>query len=307
MNPGKSSVQHTAKSANKSGPMIDTLGIVGVGLIGGSFAAALRKAGGVKRVIAAGRRPQTLAQALELGLIDEAVSYADLAEQADVVFIGTPVGALPGVLEQLLPTLRTSSVLTDGGSTKQDVVATVRAVMKGRAAQFVPGHPMAGSHEMGPNAARADLYEQRRVMLTPLEENKRADVELVTRLWETCGAHITTLNPFEHDAALASVSHLPHWLAALYMLHVMQSDDPDLRLALAGPGFRDFSRIAQGSPEMWRDIFIANRDALLQDISAIRLMMDRAEAALIDKDAEFIERMLSEASDARRDWKEFRA
>ena len=284
---------------------IDTLAIVGVGLIGGSFAAALRQAGAVKRIIASGRRPETLQQALALGLIDEIVSDEQLAAQADVIFLGTPVGALDAVLTRLLPHLRSDAILTDGGSTKQDVIETVSRVMKSRASQFVPGHPMAGSHETGPAAARANLYVNQLVMLTPLPSNKTADVDVVVALWQACGAQVITLDALAHDEALASVRHLPHWIAALYMTHIMQSDDPALRLALAGSGFKDFTRIAQGSPEMWRDIFLANRDALLQDIAAFRLMMDRAEAALIDKDESFIENLLDESSAARRGWKGF--
>ena len=289
----------------QSSVMIDTLAIVGVGLIGGSFAAALRQSGIVKRIIAAGRRPETLARALELGLVDEVVSYEEIAAQADVVFLGTPVGAIAEVLAQLAPNLRAETVLTDGGSTKQDVIDVVSRVLQSKASQFVPGHPMAGSHETGPDAARADLYQNRRVMLTHLAANKSSDVDLVVALWQSCGAQVVTLDAQVHDEALASISHLPHWIASIYMAHVTQSDDPDLRLALAGSGFKDFTRIAQGSPEMWRDVFLANRDALLQDIAAFRLMMDRAEAALIDKDSVFIENLLDEASTARANWTGF--
>jgi len=293
-----------APSNQLTAPLIDTLAVIGVGLIGGSFAAALRRAGVVKRIVGAGRRPETLDKARELGLIDEVVSY-EQAAQADVIFLGTPVGAMTGVLAQLLPTLRATSVITDGGSTKQDVIGVVRQVMKTRALQFVPGHPMAGSHEMGPSAARADLYQNRRVMLTPIEENRQRDIALVASLWQACGADVITLDPQAHDAALASISHLPHWVSALYVMHVLQTDNPNLRLELAGSGFKDFTRIAQGSPEMWRDIFLSNRDALLEDIAAFRLMLDRAESALLDKDSNFIESFLVEASDARRDWKGF--
>lgn len=282
--------------------LIDTLAIVGVGLIGGSFAAALKQAGAVRRVIGAGRRPENLQKAIDLGLIEQAVTLPEAARMSDMIFLATPVGAFESILAAMRPTLNPVAVVTDGGSTKQDVIAAARAALGDRASQFVPAHPMAGSHETGPAAARADLYQGRRVILTPLPDNRPQDVALVESLWRACGACTMTLAPAEHDSAMACISHLPHWFASLYMHYVVTGPQPALRMDVAAGGFRDFTRIAQSSPEMWRDIFIANRQSMLQEIATFRAQLDRAEQALRDGDAQWLERMLDEASKARQGW-----
>ncbi len=282
--------------------LIDTLAIVGVGLIGGSFAAALKRAGVVKRVIGTGRRPENLQKAIELGLIEQAVTLPEAARVSDMIFLATPVGAFESILTVMRPTLNPAAVVTDGGSTKQDVIAAARAALGDRASQFVPAHPMAGSHETGPAAARADLYQGRRVILTPLPDNRPQDVALVESLWRACGARTLKLAPAEHDSAMACISHIPHWFASLYMHYVATGPQPELRMDIAAGGFRDFTRIAQSSPEMWRDIFIANREPMLQEIATLRAQLDRAEQALRDGDAQWLERMLDEASKARQGW-----
>lgn len=282
--------------------LIDTLAIVGVGLIGGSFAAALKQAGVVKRVIGTGRRPENLQKAIELGLIEQAVTLPEAARVSDMIFLATPVGAFESILTAMRATLNPAAVVTDGGSTKQDVIAAARAALGDRASQFVPAHPMAGSHETGPAAARADLYQGRRVILTPLPDNRPQDVALVESLWRACGARTLKLAPAEHDSAMACISHLPHWFASLYMHYVATGPQPELRMDIAAGGFRDFTRIAQSSPEMWRDIFIANRESMLQEIATFRAQLDRAELALRDGDAQWLERMLDDASKARQGW-----
>jgi prephenate dehydrogenase len=281
---------------------IATLAIVGVGLIGGSFAAALRQAGCVGRVLGAGRRPQTLQEAVSLGLIDEAVSLEEAAQRADFIFVAAPVGAFAGIFAGLKPTLNPSAVVTDGGSTKQNVIEAAREGLKECIAQFVPSHPMAGSHETGPQAAIANLYHGKRVVLTPLVENHPQDIERVQAAWRACGANLVRLDSAQHDAAVAAISHLPHWVAALYMQHLTQSDDATLKFELAGSGFRDFTRVAQGSPEMWRDIFEANRLAMQTEIASFRKVLERAEHALNAGDYAYLQDMLEVASQARRDW-----
>lgn len=282
--------------------LIDTLAIVGVGLIGGSFAAALKKAGVVRRVIGAGRRPENLQKARDLGLIEEAVTLPRAASESDLIFLATPVGSFESILAAMRPTLNPRAVITDGGSTKQDVIAAARAALGDQAKQFVPAHPMAGSHETGPAAAKADLYQGRRVILTPLAENRPDDINMVESLWRACGARLIRLDPAEHDAAMACISHLPHWLSSLYMQYVATGPQPELRMDIAAGGFRDFTRIAQSSPEMWRDIFIANRASILHEIAKFRLQLDRAEQALRDEDAQWLEHMLVEAAKARQGW-----
>ncbi|MCX7223665.1 MAG: prephenate dehydrogenase/arogenate dehydrogenase family protein [Burkholderiales bacterium] len=281
---------------------IGTLAVIGVGLIGGSFAAALRRAGGVDRILGAGRRPETLARAVALGLIDEAVTFKEAAARADLIFIAAPVGAFEAIFSEIAPHLGVKTIVTDGGSTKRNVIEAARSGLGQRVAQFVPGHPMAGSHEKGPEAADPDLYVGRRVMLTPLVENHPEDVAMVQAVWQQCGANVVCIDSNQHDGVVAAVSHLPHWVAALFMEYITGGDDATLKLETAGSGFRDFTRVAQGSPEMWRDIFVANRDAMLAELASLRQVMDRAEHALREHDAAWLEEMLARAAQARADW-----
>ena len=207
---------------------IGTVAVVGVGLIGGSFAAALRRAGAVDRILGAGRRPETLAQAVALGLIDEAVTLKEAAARADLIFIAAPVGAFEAFFSEIAPHLGSKTIVTDGGSTKRNVIEAARAGLGPRVAQFVPGHPMAGSHEKGPEAANPDLYVGRRVMLTPLVENHPEDVALVQAVWQQCGANVVCIDSNQHDGVVAAVSHLPHWVAALFMEYITGGDDATL-------------------------------------------------------------------------------
>jgi len=285
-----------------AGPLIPVLAVVGVGLIGGSAALALRQAGQVGRVLGVGRNAQSLARAQELGLIDAAVTPQEAA-RADVILLATPVGGLGAVLAQLRPHLGAHTLLTDAGSTKAEVVAAARAALGDRIGQFVPGHPVAGAERSGPEAADAALYRRRTVILTPLPENAPAAVARVRDLWQACGAHVIDMDADAHDRVLASVSHMPHLLAAAYMAQVAAADDAAGRLALAGSGFRDFTRIAAGSPEMWRDIFLSNRDALRAELAAVRGVLDQAEHAMADGDGAALEALLERAAQARRNWR----
>jgi prephenate dehydrogenase len=286
-----------------AGPLIPVLAVVGVGLIGGSFAAALRRAGQVGRVLGVGRNAQSLARAVELGLIDEAASAEDAATCADLILLATPVGGLGDVLSRMRAHLRPDTVLTDGGSTKAEVVEAARAALGDRIAQFVPGHPIAGAERTGPEAADAELYRKRTVILTPLAENGAASLELVRRAWQACGADVIDMDADAHDRVLASVSHLPHLLSAVYMEQVAEATDASTRLALAGSGFRDFTRIAAGSPEMWRDIFLSNRDAMLAELAEVRTVLYRAERAIADGDGAALLTLLDRAARARRNWR----
>ena len=281
---------------------IDTLAIIGVGLIGGSFALALKKAGVVERVLGVGRREATLQKALSLGLIDEVATPAQAAANADLIMIAAPVGAFEKIFADLAPTLNPKAILTDGGSTKGNVVEAAKTALGSKINQFVPGHPIAGSHEMGPEAARADLYKNKQVVVCPLPENAPADVAMVKTAWQNCGAQLIEMPVNQHDAVLAAVSHLPHWLASLYVTHVSRDNNADLNLQVAGAGFGDFSRIAQGSEEMWRDIFAANREAMLEQINDLHDLLDRAKSALKENDMDWIESMLREGATVRRRW-----
>lgn len=288
--------------AGSRAPLIPVLVVVGVGLIGGSFAAALRQAGQVGKVIGVGRQPASLERALALGLIDEALPLAEAVAHADLVLLSVPVGATESTLAALLPHLPEHAIVTDVGSTKRDVIAAAQAAMGTRINQFVPGHPIAGSEQSGPEAAQEALYAGRDVILTPLPENSRADVEFVQLAWERCGAVVRLMTPDVHDRALASVSHVPHLLAFAYMGQVIGAPDAPLRLDLAGSGFRDFSRIAGGSPDMWRDIFLANRDVLLDEVAGVRGMLDMFERSIRHGDTEQLGMLLTAISSVRRNW-----
>jgi prephenate dehydrogenase len=284
-------------------PSIPVLAVAGVGLIGGSFAAALRREGRVGRVLGVGRNPRSLQNALELGLIDEIADAQDAARRADLIMLAAPVGALGGLLSAMRDHLRPETLLTDAGSTKAEVVRAARAALGERAGQFVPGHPIAGSDRTGPQAADANLSRGKTVILTPLMENPRAAVERVSACWQACGARVIDMPAGAHDRVLASVSHLPHLLAAVYMAQVAGADDADVRLNIAGSGFRDFTRIAAGSPEMWRDIFMSNRAAMQTELTALRAVLDRAERAIAQGDAADMQTLLETAAQARRDWR----
>jgi len=282
--------------------LISVLAVVGVGLIGGSFAAALRKRGAVGRVLGVGRRSSSLARARELGLIDDAATLEQAAAQADLIFLSTPVGATGALLKTLRPLLRPETLVTDAGSTKANVVQAAREALGDRIGQFVPGHPIAGTERTGPEAADAALYRGCNVVLTPLAENSAAHKAMITKAWECCGARVMSMEPETHDTVLASVSHVPHFLSSVYMWQVATAHDSDLRMALAGTGFRDFTRISAGSAEMWRDIFLGNRSAVLAELREVKAALLQAEQALQAADGDELQNFLERAALARRFW-----
>ncbi|ARP82687.1 prephenate dehydrogenase [Bordetella genomosp. 8] len=291
-----------AHGGTASAPIL-VLAVVGVGLIGGSFAAALRRAGQVGQVLGVGRNGPTLQRARELGLIDEAVDAAQAAARADLIMLAAPVGSFGAILADMRDHLKPGAIITDGGSTKAQVVQAARAALGARAGCFVPGHPIAGGEKVGPDAADAGLYTGRNVILTPLPENRAEDVARVRAAWEACGARVLEMDADTHDQVLASVSHMPHFLAAVYVAQVARSADSAQRLAVAGSGFRDFTRIAAGSAEMWRDIFLSNRSAMMAELGQVRAVLDEAERALAAEDGAALEQLLEEAARCRRGWK----
>ena len=282
---------------------IEKLVIVGVGLIGGSFALALKRAGAVKHVVGVGRGEQNIRRALELGLIDAAGALdARTLVDADLVMLAAPVGQLGPVMRSMAPLLGSRTVVTDAGSTKQDVVELARRELKGSLERFVPGHPIAGTEHSGAEAAFAELYRGRKVVLTPLAENSPDAVARVRSAWEACGAQVLELEPEEHDAVFAAVSHLPHVLAYALVDHVARHENAKLLFSCAAGGFRDFTRIASSHPEMWRDICIANRKALLAELHRYRDGLDRVQAILERGDANGLENLFSDARAARNRW-----
>jgi len=284
-------------------PVFRKVVIFGVGLIGGSFALALRRANAVQEVVGFGRSLGTLQQAQQLGLIDRIGE--DVRREvcdADLILLATPVAQMPDILERIVPYLGADTLISDGGSTKCDVVAAARRQLGNKIAQFIPAHPIAGAEQSGPAAARADLYQGKRVVLTPLPENSAVAVARLRAAWEACGAVVSELSAEQHDEVFAAVSHLPHLLAFTLVHDLAQRDNRDLLLSFAASGFRDFTRIAASSPEMWRDISLANRDALLREIEQYAAELHTLYQALEQRDAGKIEEMFSLARKIRSNW-----
>ena len=282
---------------------IHKLVVVGVGLIGASFALALKEAGAVRRVVGVGRGRANLDHALTHGAIDEIVpDVAPAAEGADFVLLATPVAAMAAVFAGLAPRLAPGAVVTDAGSTKQSVIAAAHTGLGARIGQYVPAHPVAGSDESGAAAATASLYRDREVILTPLAENPPAALARVRAAWLACGARVTEMSPAEHDAILAAVSHLPHLLSYALVDELAGRADAASFFAHAGAGFRDFSRLAASQPEMWRDICLANRDALLGELRRYQDALAGLGAALERSDGPALARAFDAAGSARRAW-----
>ncbi len=287
---------------------IDKLAVIGVGLIGASCALALRAASAVTQVIGVGRSQGNLDRAQARGAIDRGVLLEDdwtpAIADADLVLIAIPAAQYRPVLAALAKTLSARTVVTDAGSTKQDVVLAARETLGARLPQFVPGHPIAGSERSGAEAGDPSLYVGRQVILTPLPETSPAAYALVADFWTACGARIARLDPGRHDQVLAAVSHLPHLLASAFVAELASRKDGAEYFGNAGSGFRDFTRIAGSSPEMWRDIALANRDALLVELGAYRTALDALALCIEHGDCAALDTMLTRASQARRQWNE---
>ncbi|PUA17236.1 prephenate dehydrogenase/arogenate dehydrogenase family protein [Glaciimonas sp. PCH181] len=283
--------------------MFKKIAIFGVGLIGGSFALALKQAGAVAQVVGAGRSLASLERALELGIIDViATSPADAVAGADLVLIAAPVAQTGAILASIQPYLQVGTIVTDAGSTKGDVVASARLALGEKISQFVPGHPIAGRESNGPDAAITHLYVGKKVVLTPLSENAETDVKRVADAWEQCGALIHRLSAAQHDLVFASVSHLPHVLAYALVDDIANKPHADILFQYAASGFRDFTRIAGSSPEMWRDISLANQDALLQELDAYQLKLTQLRGLLASGDGAGLEAIYRNAQQARHHW-----
>jgi prephenate dehydrogenase len=277
--------------------------VIGVGLIGGSFAMALRRAGGCTHVVGAGRNPGNIARAIELGVIDSAShDPAAAVEGADFVLVAAPVAQFPRIFAAIAPALAPHALVADAGSTKQDVAAAARLHLGPAVARFVPSHPVAGGEQSGVGAARADLLAGRRVVLTPLQENAPECVARVTQAWEACGARVSRMSPIEHDAVLAAVSHLPHLLSYALVHEFAGRGNSAQLFGLAAGGFRDFTRIASSHPEMWRDICVANRDALLAELDRYAAKLAAIRPLVENGDGAALERLFAEARAARERW-----
>ena len=291
-------------SAPAALPRVQTLGLIGCGLMGGSFALALRAAGLVERVVGFSASPSTTARALERGVIDAiAPSALDAALGADLVLLALPVAATEATLRAIAPAVHPGMVVMDVGSTKGDVVQAARTGLQDKLAAFVPAHPITGKEVSGVDHADAQLYQGSLVVLTPLPETAPAGVDRAEALWRALGCRVQRMTPEAHDQAFAAVSHLPHLLAFAYMNGVLAQADAPALLAMAGPGFRDFSRIAGGEPRMWRDILIANRSALQTQLRHFQQALHAIEQAIDAPDTAALEALLQGASQARSAWR----
>ena len=283
--------------------MFKQLGLIGCGLMGGSFALALKRAGLVGRVIGYSKSPSTTERAKKLGAIDVAAESALLAVSgADLVLIAVPVAATESTFKAIRHMVEPGVLFMDVGSTKRDVVDTARRVLKERIVSFVPAHPITGKESSGIGHADAALYTGRQVILTPLPQTLPEMVQKATDVWSAIGAQVLKMTADNHDGAFAAVSHLPHLLAFAYFGGVLgQPAGRDL-LTLAGPGFRDFTRIAAGDPAVWRDILMANREEILKQSQRFRHTLDAMEHVIKTGNLEALEDLIRSASDARTGW-----
>ncbi|UVA80787.1 prephenate dehydrogenase [Pandoraea commovens] len=282
---------------------LNKLVICGVGLIGGSLARALKAAGAVNEVVGVGRTEASLARACELGVIDRAAtSMADALSGADIVLLAAPVAQTPALLAAIRPHLSGETIVTDAGSTKTDAVAAAHEALGDEAWRFVPGHPIAGAELSGVDAAKVDLYRDRRVVLCPQPANRADDVARVRAMWEATGARVSEMTERQHDRVFASVSHLPHVLSYALIAQILDAPDAALKFGFAGGGFRDFTRIAASNPEMWRDICVANRDALLSELDGYLATLGSLRQLIDAGDGAGLEAVFARTSQARTDW-----
>jgi prephenate dehydrogenase len=281
-------------------PVIEQLTVLGVGLIGGSLARALKQAGAVRRVCGWGRNQATLDQALELEVLDAAsIDLAEAVQGAEVVVIATPVGAMGEMFTRLAKVLDATSIITDVGSVKGSVVEAARQSLGPAFARFVPGHPIAGTEKSGVEASFAELFQHRRLILTPVEETDARAVALVQRLWEAAGSEVIRLTPDDHDAILAATSHLPHVLAYALVELLGGTEEKRRMFSFAAGGFHDFTRIASSDPLMWRDICVANQKELALAVRQYRDALNEVLQAIEKSDTAWLMDMFARAKLAR--------
>lgn len=276
-----------------------TVTIVGVGLIGASLGLALKQAGVVRQILGVGRSPENLAQAIEMGAIDLAVDLIEATKQSDLMVFCIPVAQMRAAFTVIEPHLTSKTMLTDAGSTKGDVILAAKEVLGKKACQFVPAHPIAGGAQHGAIAAKANLFHGKQVILCPLQENSSQDIQLIEGFWQSVGAIVKQISVLQHDAIYAAVSHLPHILSYVMMTSVIHSEDAEQKLDHVGAGFKDFTRIAASSPEMWRDICLGNRTAILKELDQYLVILQHMRHLIANNDGAGIEKLFIKASKAR--------
>jgi len=280
--------------------MIKRLAIIGVGLIGGSLSLALKKAGQVGEVVGYSRTQSVREEALALGVIDKAASsIADAVEGADIVFLAVPMAAMESVITEVQAHISDDTIITDGGSAKEKLVELARSLLGDSFSQFVPGHPIAGTEKSGPSAAFSTLYQNHRVVLTPVAETNQQALEMVREMWQHTGAEVFDMDVKHHDVVLAATSHLPHVLAFSLVGMLAQRDDCDEVLRYAAGGFKDFSRIASSDAVMWRDICLTNQDAILALLKEYQQGLSQLENAIREQDGDELMTVFERAKQAR--------
>ena len=284
-------------------PRFERLALIGCGLMGGSFALALREAGLVKTIVGFSASEKTRQRALELKVIDQAcTSVAEAVQGADLVLLAVPVGAMQTSFAAMRDALQPSTLLMDVGSTKCDVIAAAQTTLGERLSCFVPAHPIAGKEVAGIEHAEGTLYQARRTILTPLPQTGIHKMQAAHEVWTAIGSHVSTMTPEAHDATFAAVSHLPHLLAFAAVNALSTQPQGAAFLEMAGPGFRDFSRIAASDASVWRDILSANQAEVLTQVAHFRAALDQFETTLKQGDAQTLQHLIQQASDVRSAW-----
>jgi prephenate dehydrogenase len=284
--------------------MFEQLGLIGCGLMGGSFALALKRAGLVKRVVGYSKSPSTTERARQLGVIDvEAPSALLAVSGADLVLLAVPVAATEATFKAIRHLVRNDVLVMDVGSTKREVIDAARRVLREQVGVFVPAHPIAGKELSGVDHADADLYSGRQVILTPIERTLPSHVDKAEQVWRALGCQVKRMTPEGHDAAYAAISHLPHLLAFALMTAIKNQPEGADFLSLAGPGFRDFTRIAASDAAVWRDILLSNREELITQSRHFLRALQQFEGAIKNGDADALETLIDVASEARAGWR----
>lgn len=284
--------------------MFEQLGLIGCGLMGGSFALALKRAGLVKRVVGYSKSPSTTERARQLGVIDvEAPSALLAVSGADLVLLAVPVAATEATFKAIRHLVRDDVLVMDVGSTKREVIDAARRVLREQVGVFVPAHPIAGKELAGVEHADAELYRGRQVILTPIERTLPTHLDKAEQVWRALGCQVKRMTPEGHDAAYAAISHLPHLLAFALMTAIKNQPEGDDFLSLAGPGFRDFSRIAASDAAIWRDILLSNREELITQSRHFLRALQQFEGAIKNGDAQALEDLIDVASEARANWR----
>lgn len=284
--------------------MFEQLGLIGCGLMGGSFALALKRAGLVKRVVGYSKSPSTTERARQMGVIDvEAPSALLAVSGADLVLLAVPVAATEATFKAIRHLVRGDTLVMDVGSTKREVVDAARRVLRDQVGMFVPAHPITGKELAGVEHADADLYTGRQVILTPIERTLTVQLNKAQAVWTALGCHVKQMSPEAHDAAYAAVSHLPHMIAFALMNAIQSQAQGEEFLSLAGPGFRDFTRIAASDPSVWRDILVSNKEELLAQSKHFQRALHALEVAITSGNPDTLETLIEQASSTRAQWR----